>query len=439
MADTANMAPLSLEECFRHIVEGKQVELDLNTLNVILKKNLQVNFNLLNPKVKTILPYMLVQFIKTWPGWQKSSNYLNKQITFESWYEKFKEYLIYKVNYMIKNDFDKAVALLKNCAPIDDVLFKIDNSTQTSSVGEKPAAPFSIEVHGPPKVLNSLVFEGVEESVLLKEYRVNTLWTQKLTTKQLINWPCIETEFKSQYLHFKRTNSHDFRRCLTFSSEKIFFKKTDSFIEEIDILDETITRQAYTLNAVKQFCNTYINILRNHQAVLDWSKSCLKEIETLLEDFILDIVDINMDSIATNTSILYNIGNSIYARNKSIKSSDQAICFTECITPKLLLSLFSFTAIKDPDSCTPFEDLLSISPSNLNNLLPSVTYRCTFCQISCTTFSEIWSHLQSTHIMEQPVLCFKCKLQFKITNLTDNRWHHQCKRVSVGKKNDCDS
>ncbi|CAH1164082.1 unnamed protein product [Phaedon cochleariae] len=421
---------VSLEDCFRDIIDGKQLVLETDTLNHILRKSLQVNINALKPKVIYVLPFMLVHFIKSWPGWQKNTSYVNKQITLESWYEKFKEYLIFKINYTIKNDIDKASVLLKCVSIEESVLFKIDNSTQTNPITEKILAPFSIEVSGPPKVLNSLVFcEGVNDgSVVLKEYRVNALWIKKLNTRQLINWPCIEMEFKCRHLHFKRTNTHDFKRCLTFSTEKLFFKKTDNFIEEIDILDQTILRKAYTLNAVKEYCNTYINVLRNHQNTIEWSGTNLKDIETILEDFILDIFDINMNSIATNTSVLFNIGNSIYARNKSIKTSDEAICFQECLKPRMLMSLISFSAIEDDDNPSPFEDLFETNPTTLGSLLPSITYRCTFCVASYSGLNEIWNHLEKTHIMEQPVLCFKCKLQFNIANLTNNRWHHQCKK-----------
>lgn len=150
---------LTLEDCFRNIIDGDGIEFELDNLNNILKKDLQVNFHYLKPKLKYVMPYMLVHFIKSWPGWQKSGNYTNKQITYKNWFAKFKEYLVFKINYLIKNDYEKVLSMVKANLPIEDH-FKVDKSTQISLPSEKIVAPYAIQIQGTPKMLNSLIFCG---------------------------------------------------------------------------------------------------------------------------------------------------------------------------------------------------------------------------------------------------------------------------------------
>lgn len=89
-----------------------------------------------------------------------------------------------------------------------------------------------------------------------------------LSVRQLINWPCIEVQFKTAELHFKRSNDHEYKRFLTFSTEKLFFNKPEKMIEGIEIIDEQVQRKAYTLNALKEYCNLYISILRKYETQL---------------------------------------------------------------------------------------------------------------------------------------------------------------------------
>ncbi|KAJ8931600.1 hypothetical protein NQ314_015462 [Rhamnusium bicolor] len=300
--------------------------------------------------------------------------------------------------------------MIKTNPPIDDsVLFKIDNSTQTTTP-EKVEAPYSIEI---------------QDHIVVKEYRANTFDGKKITMKQLINWPYIEIEFISKELKFKRTNVHAFKRYLTFSTEKITFKNTGELIEEVAVINNEIGREAYTLNVMKQYCHMYTNVLEKLQVIL-----------IILEDFVLDITEINMNSIATNTSIIFNIGGCIYARNKSVRTSDQAVSFAEFITPKMKFSLFHFKAIKDENSATPFEKLQELNNTTdvniIRSFLPSIKYNCIYCIKSYSDKSDILKHFKQKHCMEQPVLCYKCKLQLNITALTENRWRHKCINCNSG-------
>lgn len=144
----------SLQDIFKQVIEGKPLEVDINNIKVIMKQNLMIDISNLKSKLQCVLPYMVVHFIRSWPGWQKSYQYFQKQITFENWFEKFKEYLSFKVAFFIKN-------YGKTLLTDEDYRFKTEG-TQTSPM-EKENSPFVLEIRGPPRILNSLVFcEGLK-------------------------------------------------------------------------------------------------------------------------------------------------------------------------------------------------------------------------------------------------------------------------------------
>lgn len=114
---------------------------------------------------------------------------------------------------------------------------------------------------------NSFLIVNLSDGIIIREYKTNP-FIEKLTTKQLINWPYIEVEFLSKELNFNRKNMHEFKRFLMLSNEKITFKKMETFIEEIEIINKQLSRTVYTLNVWREYCNTYIEILRKHQKIL---------------------------------------------------------------------------------------------------------------------------------------------------------------------------
>lgn len=110
---------------------------------------------------------------------------------------------------------------------------------------------------------------------------------------------------------------------------------------------------------------------------------------------------------------------------------------TDLIVPNTLLSFVNFTAYKDTGEDS-FPLLKAIEKDEddkyLSDLVPSITYRCTFCDTGFIHDDDIWLHLRNTHAMELPVMCFRCEHQFTIPTLTQHRWRHQC--LSHSKVND---
>lgn len=99
------------------------------------------------------------------------------------------------------------------------------------------------------------------------------------------------------------------------------------------------------------------------------------------------------------------------------------------VTPKIVLSFINFTALDDSDS-DPIILLKKITndgnETQLRQMFPSISYRCTFCNEEYSSDVDIMEHLKTVHTMELPVMCFQCEKQFTITTLTQYRWRHKC-------------
>lgn len=174
---------LTLENCFRQILKGNAIELDTENVYELLN-NLNINMNGLQPKLTNILPCLLVHFIKIWPGWQKGSG---KEISFNEWFQKFKEYLSFKLNFIIKSEIQKLCEEVEQFSIDGPYLFGIDNSTQTEQM-DKPLAPFAIEVQAPARFLSTMIF-GETLQGMIRELKSITIRDE--TDIQLLSgiWP----------------------------------------------------------------------------------------------------------------------------------------------------------------------------------------------------------------------------------------------------------
>lgn len=158
---------LKLEECFHKILNGQQIEMNYDEAKKLLS-NLEVNMKGLKPKIYNILPFLMIYFIKTWPGWQKSKAYINKEITYQEWFQKFKDYISFKLNIIILGEIDKVCEDIQYLSIDNSILFGIDNQTQTD-FKEKAVAPYSLQIQAPARFLNSMVFvEGLNSNISAK-------------------------------------------------------------------------------------------------------------------------------------------------------------------------------------------------------------------------------------------------------------------------------
>nr|CAH7720818.1 unnamed protein product [Callosobruchus chinensis] len=157
----------------------------------------------------------------------------------------------------------------------------------------------------------------------------------------------------------------------------------------------------------------------------NWSKLRWEEVEQLLDELLSDISHINVnDSIATNTSVVFNLEMNGYARNRSFRRRDDSPCYTEWFNPRVCLSFHKFSGISYNREYSTFYHQELENSQNLEPLqmyIPEINYSCLFCNKSYTNMSDIWRHLESVHVNEQPFLCLKCKKEHLVSELTKTR------------------
>ncbi|VEN61184.1 unnamed protein product, partial [Callosobruchus maculatus] len=161
-----------------------------------------------------------------------------------------------------------------------------------------------------------------------------------------------------------------------------------------------------------------------------WGKLRWQEVEQLLDELLADISHINVnDSIATNTSVVFNLAINGYARNRSFRRRDDSPCYTEWFNPRVCLSFHEFSGISYNREYSTFYHQELDNSQNLKPLqmyIPKLKYSCLFCNKSYMNMSDIWRHLKGEHVNEQPFLCLKCKKEHLVSELTGTRWAHSC-------------
>lgn len=152
-----------LKKGFSALVDRKQVNLELDVLRLMLKHELQINTDALDENLSSVLPFMLALYIKNWPGWQRSKEYYSGKLNFKDWFEKFRQYIVVRLNYLIKHGYNQAIDMLcdemkvEKSALMKDVTLKAQGS-QTDNLMPKSSAPFTIMIECPPKLVGSLLF-----------------------------------------------------------------------------------------------------------------------------------------------------------------------------------------------------------------------------------------------------------------------------------------
>lgn len=148
-----------LKKCFSALVDRKQVNLELDVLKLMLKHELQINTDTLDENLSSVLPLMLALYIKNWPGWQRSKEYYSGKLNFKDWFEKFRQYIVVRLNYLIKNGYNHAIEMLREDMKkeTEDIETKAHGS-QTDNLMPKGVAPFTISIECPPKLMGSLIF-----------------------------------------------------------------------------------------------------------------------------------------------------------------------------------------------------------------------------------------------------------------------------------------
>lgn len=428
-----------LKKCFSALVDRKQVNLELEVLRLMLRKELQINLDGLEPELAIVLPYLLVYYIKNWPGWQKSVEYYSGNIPFKSWYDKFHKFVTLKLSEAIKTHYHDVVKDFqrdKNTATRKMYMLKkiTDKNSQTDNLAPKVLAPFTIHIMAKPVLLNTIVFTDTNEGdVILKQHSVlewDKTVSETITLKQLITWPHVGVHMYSPVFSFARRNLHEFRRHISLVGNSSPSTAVE-FIEEIKIIDPKHPRKCYTLDYIKQMSSEFLEALGNVYR----EPNTTEAFQTLIDEFLADIEELkilkdNKLTVASNTSILFNIGGTTYFRNKKLSKGSPSrydLGYTEVIIPKMETAL---AFLSDDDEIKAYlQRLKNFSHDDNNhghNVLPQITFSCSYCQKNFENGGVLATHLKEEHKMEQPVLCVQCKKNFPAFQLTKVRWNHVC-------------
>ncbi|CAG9766931.1 unnamed protein product [Ceutorhynchus assimilis] len=435
-----------LRKCFSALVDRKQASLELEVLQLMIRKELNINLDALEPELARILPYMLVYYTKNWPGWQKSVEYYSGKIQFKTWYEKFHMYLKVKLNEAITTNFRVVMAEMKR----EEVEKKIaetrkgyvleklaDRSSQTDMLAPKVVAPFIIEVGSKPVFLNTIVFtDNADGDIVLKQHKALE-WDQELeetiTLKQLIAWPHIGVHLKSPIFSFSRRNLHEFRRHVSLIGTPLP-SASSPFIEDKKIIDPHKSRSAYPLDDLKQFTTDYLDALKNVYS----TPAILESFKIVIDEFLDDIKELNIlrngkPIIVSNTSVVFNIGNQSYIRNKKLSKTQASrwdVGYTELIIPKIDVALVSLAEDERINAYLKYLKTFKAENGNTTGQLsfPQINFSCSFCRENYDNVAQVLTHLKQEHKMEQPMLCGLCKKSFPVFMLSASRWHHECCR-----------
>ncbi|XP_023013957.1 uncharacterized protein [Leptinotarsa decemlineata] len=432
-----------LRKCFAALVDRKQVNLDLDVLVLMLKHELLVNLDTLDKNLSQIMPFMLVFYIRNWPGWQRSKEYYSGKLSFRDWYEKFRQYIVVRMNFLIKNGYNQALDMIRTEKKEENESRNLNkkyqsHGTQTDNLMPKVLAPFSLSIQCPPKVVNSLFFTDSGDDIVLQQHQ-ELPWMQ-IGLLELLNWPHIGVEFKSPELTFRRFNRSEYIRYLNLTNCPIASENPD-FIEQVEILDPTTGRNCYTLKLLKSYTKQYFDVIKEVDGV------CLKSIkimELVVEEFLKDIEEIGMnDTMASNTSVLFNIGRGFFVRNKKMAKKSKSlgpkteVGYCETYIPKMETQLQFFKGVQDTSSeeitfsyLNILKNVISFNPKaeHSRTSIPVLVFHCIFCGVHCSKSTDILKHLETSHGMERNFSCLKCMKSLPVANLAKSRWKHDCRK-----------
>ncbi|CAG9834222.1 unnamed protein product [Diabrotica balteata] len=417
-----------LKRCFQTLVDRKQLNLDTAVLELMLKHEILIDLDKLDRVLAIVLPHMLVYYMKNWPGWQKSPEYYSGKLSFKDWFLKFRQYLSVKLNYLIKNGYSE----IMNQEDEAEV-----HSSEDTVVPPTEMAPFVVNIQGAPKYLSTLVFDVKKDDITIHRH-LEPEWTD-ISLREFVNWPYVGIEFRSSEFAFKRFNKNEYRRWLNLTSCSVAFGAV-KFIEEARIINKETSRSVHTLERIYAYAKQFVQVLSSYNMKSKISTNTLELIEVLLEEFLKDIKEIGINNtFATNTVVVFNIGQQAYIRNKKLENKEanlnRQVGLCEVLIPKMEIQMNYFSALEDTTTAhTSFCHLNEVSRLILENVscctkfIPTLIFKCLFCNVQFDTQPCLLNHFQVHHGMEPPFSCNNCNRSFTIPELARSRWCHECKK-----------
>jgi len=406
--------------------------------------DLMISKEKLNWKLMRVLREALLYYISVWPGWQRNKQYFSGQLSYKAWFERFRQYLIFKSNFIVKN----VSRFSDDVENVKDATVQTDFSNKSI---QKRLAPYTLIVGGPPAVLNNVVFLENKGNILVKQH-IEKPW-KDLEMSELLNWPHVSVEVRLPDISISRTNTHEWQRFVALGCDVTAIPEVSS-IKHIKRTsgNENCELQPFTYAFIEGYVQQLNQLLTKIPNISDIRRL---ELKTIFAEFLADIKEVGVynTTMCPNISIGYHIGKNKYIRNKKMVSTDldktscglNVINFYEVLMPQVDFVLHHFKTTQDTahKSGVAFQTLNKIFYKLLlekahqeiadfrflvNNTC--VVYNCTLCVKNFSgphAHFNLTKHFAQHHKAEQSVLCHKCRRQFDVKTLAGSRWTHICK------------
>ncbi|XP_044758418.1 uncharacterized protein LOC123316415 [Coccinella septempunctata] len=413
---------ITLNTIFKKIINSDdgETEISLQVLNGIIETNLHLDLDNLDNVQRNALVYMLLRYIKNWPGWSKKDEYEKGSIDLDNWMLRFNNYICYKMQLLVTRTLPNIEKDLSDQAESSSVK-TADVSTQTES--KVNFSNFNIDLAGPATLLNNLVFSGHQGDIRVEEHAERPWVT--LECADLLNYPYVQVEFNSPELSFKRSFEPKISQYLSCSSD--ITREDSNFILSKSSIHSNCSKWPIKISILETYISAFKAAVSSHL-----SPEQQEEVNIVLDQFYLDMVDVSTNNeVFENRLITFNIGRNIYKRTKKLSNgcSSPDVVFNEIFLPKVTSSFRYFAGMQHNSVEKIVADPDKIDVKVMLAFTPVITYRCTFCKI---TFSgpesrlALVSHLQMLHRRAQTLVCLRCNKCVEVAELSRRRWKCVC-------------
>lgn len=425
---------VNLNIFFEAILKNEPLEINKAHMESILINDLGIKTQLLNRKLVNVLCEALVYYMSAWPGWQRNSEYRGGNLQLKEWMQRFRQYLIFKSNFIVKNSH-------KFCKEKANVC---NRGTQTDeSIIRKVLAPYTLVIGGPPNFINNIACNGHNGNIIIMQHPAKP-W-KKLHLTQFLNWPNVSVHVTLPDISLTRSNIHQTHRFITLTGDSIPFPEV-RHITHITKLSSDKEFKPYSHLFFVHYFHQFTSLLQKLTMV---KQRRLLELTTIFGEFLKDIREIGVYNVtmSSDASVGFNIGKCKYNRTKRICSmpeaaSQNAINYSEIVVPQVDISLHYFNAVQDHNTCSDditFESLNFLLKqleqlSNMEQFIvminsSCITYKCLQCDTvhrGPDAYNLAVAHFYDSHKSEQTVVCSKCNKEFEIEVLSNSRWSHKC-------------
>lgn len=264
---------MNLNKCFSSIINDRVLKVTVEDLKLILKDDLE-GLSGSAKDIENVLVNMLPYYMKIWPGWSKAEEYSSGKLSYNVWYEKFRQYLMYKICYIIKSKENYLSETTKKAVTANKSL-----QTETDMY-----PPFSLHISGPPNILTNMVFltsnsvyymvliyfffitiVAFLDDVVVKQH--NTKPMEQIHLKAFLNWPYLSIEVNLPEISLVRVNQHEYQRYLAVPGTLMPSCSSIPFIRHIT--QESDDNMVFTYSYLRAYTTNLLLLLNRYKKVSD--------------------------------------------------------------------------------------------------------------------------------------------------------------------------